>query len=163
MKPQKPIDNLTEIKLARQINKLMDEAFTVPGTNFKFGIDPLLGFVPVAGDGISLVFSGLVVMLAVRKGIDFRTLVKMIGNVVLDFAVGSIPILGNIFDFGYKANRRNMELLEKFHTSGKPPQKAKKMAFLFSVLVFVSLISISVGALAVTLWLFKEVIGFIGG
>ena len=154
--------NIPELQLARNIFKLMDEAFTVPGTKFKFGIDPLIGFIPVAGDGVSLVVSSLVVMLAVRHGVDFSTLLKMIGNVILDFLVGSIPVLGNIFDFGFKANRRNFLLLEKFYQSGKKPQKAKFMAFWLSILVFALLITTAIVALAGALLLVKSFFGFIG-
>lgn len=153
---------LPELHLARSIYKLMDEAFTIPGTNFKFGIDPLLGFVPVAGDGISLVVSGLVVMLAVRQGVNFPTLLKMTGNVILDFLVGSVPILGNIFDFGFKANRRNLSLLEKFYASGKPPQSAKRMAFWMSILVFIVLLTSAMIALTISLWILQQFLTLIG-
>ncbi len=158
-----PAQSLPELHLARTIFRVMDEAFTVPGTNFKFGIDPLLGFLPVAGDAVSLVVSGLVVMLAVRQGVNFSTLLKMTGNVMLDFLVGSIPVLGNIFDFGFKANRRNLSLLEKFYASGKPAHSAGVMAFWLSIGVFLLLLGACVAAMAIGLMVLQSLLSVIGG
>lgn len=95
----------------RQLTRLLDTKFEIPGTKFRFGIDPLLGLLPVIGDGASMLMSLYIILQAKRLGLSRWTLTRMVGNVALDTAVGSIPILGQLFDFAYKANVRNLRLL----------------------------------------------------
>lgn len=97
----------------------MDDAFVIPGTNIRFGLDPIIGLIPFLGDLISFGISGAMVLSMVRHGISGKVLLMMIGNITLDYIISSIPILGDIFDFAFKANQRNLRLLRKHQVQGK--------------------------------------------
>jgi len=97
----------------RTLTKLLDSAFQVPGTRIRFGLDALIGIVPGIGDAIGAVFSVVIVFQAARLGVSKATLARMMGNVALDTIVGEIPLLGDIFDAGWKANTKNLALLEE--------------------------------------------------
>lgn len=90
---------------------LLDNQFRIPGTDARIGWDGIVGLFPVVGDTASFVLSAYIVWEAKRLGVPRWTLLKMIGNIVLDWLVGSIPVLGSIFDFAFKANLRNLQLL----------------------------------------------------
>ncbi len=92
--------------------RLLDSAFRVPGTNRRFGIDGLLGLVPGVGDAAGLVLSSGVILQAVRLGARGATVGRMVLNVGIDAVFGSVPVLGWFFDFAFKANNRNVALLE---------------------------------------------------
>ncbi|MCD2422189.1 DUF4112 domain-containing protein [Niabella pedocola] len=105
------------LKTVRTISRLMDEQFSVGG--FKFGLDPLLNFIPVLGDVSGYLLSvGLIITMA-QHGASGRLVAKMVVNATLDAFIGAIPILGWIFDFIYKANTRNLKLLTEHYTEGK--------------------------------------------
>jgi len=96
----------------RAMTRLLDNAITVPGTRFRFGLDALIGLVPGIGDAAGAVFSSFIVYHAARLGASNATLARMIGNVALDTVVGQVPLLGDLFDAGWKSNTRNLALLE---------------------------------------------------
>jgi len=91
---------------------LLDEAFRIPGTRVRFGIDGLIGLVPAVGDVVAGLLSLVILAAAWVRGIPYVTLVRMGLNVAIGVLVGSIPILGDIFDIFWKANRRNYRLLQ---------------------------------------------------
>jgi Domain of unknown function (DUF4112) len=94
------------------IARMMDDQFRVPGTNLRFGLDFLLGLFPGLGDAVTSVISLLIVHHAWQSGASKLTLARMLGNVGIDFLVGSVPLFGDLFDFAWKANRKNARLLE---------------------------------------------------
>jgi len=96
----------------------LDDSIEIPGTNVRVGLDPLLGLLPVAGDAVSAVFSGYIVLESARLGVPYSTLVRMVANVTIDFAVGSVPVIGDLFDAAWKANVRNVELFEEHVENG---------------------------------------------
>jgi hypothetical protein len=98
----------------RTLVRVMDDAITIPGTNFKFGLDAIVGFFfPGAGDAVTAVSQVALVIAAVRSGAPGVTIARMLLNVALDALAGSVPILGDLFDAGFKANRRNLEIVEQ--------------------------------------------------
>lgn len=97
----------------RTISRWMDTRYRVPGTSFQFGLDPIISLVPVVGDTASLLISLYPILEASRAGVRRRVLVKMLANLGLDWLVGLIPVIGVIPDAWYKANARNLKLLEK--------------------------------------------------
>jgi hypothetical protein len=90
---------------------LMDARFRVPGTRIRFGLDPVIGLLPGIGDALGLALSLYVVVEAIRLGVSKRVLFRMLGNVGLEALVGVVPVLGDVFDIGFKANLRNAALL----------------------------------------------------
>jgi len=107
------------LKWVESIAYLMDNQFQIPGTNMRFGLDPILGLVPFLGDVSTFAVSGALVLTMARHGASRAVVVRMVINIILDLIIGSIPILGAIFDFGYKANARNVRLLREHYEEGK--------------------------------------------
>ena len=92
---------------------LMDAALVVPGTNIRFGADAVIGLIPGAGDLVSAAISSLIVLEARRMGAPGHLVARMVGNIAIDGAVGTVPVLGDIFDVAFRANQRNVRLLRK--------------------------------------------------
>lgn len=109
------------------ISRTMDSKFRLPGTKFTFGLDPLLGLIPFAGDITAFAISGSLVLYMVKYGVSRKVIILMILNVVVDTIIGSIPLLGNIFDFAFKANDRNIKLLKKHYQEGKYQGKGNEI------------------------------------
>jgi hypothetical protein len=128
----------------RAMSRLLDNAFTIPGTRYRFGLDALIGLVPGLGDAVSAVFSGYLVLQASRMGAPRSVVTRMIGNVAIDTIVGWIPLLGDIFDVAWKSNVRNMALLEQ-HV--RQPAAAKAGSWRAIVLVGGVLILLLAGAI----------------
>lgn len=108
-----------EMEIINRITALLDSQFIVPGTRFRFGIDPIIGLIPGAGDALTLLISTVLVTLMAKHGASGRVIVLMLGNIMLDSVIGSIPVIGQIFDFFYRANERNLTLLKEHHYNGK--------------------------------------------
>lgn len=103
----------------RTIAHLLDESIPVPGTSFRVGIDPLIGLLPVSGDLVGAGLSLYLVAEAGRLGVSTLTLVRMLANVSVDLLVGSIPVIGTLFDASWKANKRNLELARNDLSAGQ--------------------------------------------
>lgn len=121
----------------------LDTRYRIPGTNIRFGADFIIGLVPYAGDVVTFGISSVLVLAMARQGASGMVLAKMIGNVLLDASVGTIPILGDLFDLGYKANQRNLKLLQEHYEEGKHKGSAWWVVALV-LLVLLSLIGLSV-------------------
>lgn len=98
---------------ARALTRLLDSAGRVPGTNLRFGLDPLLGLIPGLGDVAGAGLAAYVVILAGRLNAPRAVIVRMLANVAIDTVGGALPVLGDVFDVGWKANSRNLALLER--------------------------------------------------
>ncbi|WP_081727351.1 DUF4112 domain-containing protein [Mesorhizobium sp. L2C067A000] len=92
---------------------LLDARWRIPGTSIRFGLDALVGLVPVLGDAATGIISAYIVLRARNVGAGNGLVARMLGNVLLDTLVGSVPILGSIFDVYFKANNRNIRLLRR--------------------------------------------------
>ncbi len=97
---------------------LMDDCFRVPGTSLRFGLDPLLGLIPGAGDTASAAVAGYMIFRARQLKVPASLLLAMTGNLLADWLIGLVPELGDLFDFGFKAHRRNARLLRR-HLDGQ--------------------------------------------
>jgi Domain of unknown function (DUF4112) len=93
------------------IAAILDDVFRVPGTNIRFGLDFLVGWIPGIGDAISGIASLVIIVAAWRRGAALLTLARMVTNVLLESLVGAIPVVGDAFHVAWKANRRNYRLL----------------------------------------------------
>lgn len=135
--------NKDALKWAERYARLLDAKFRVPGTNFIFGIDPLLGLIPGLGDGASLVFQMLLVVALLRQGSSGELRAKLILNVLVDSAIGSIPVVGQIWDFFFKANERNLRLTQEYLYQGRHQGSGKGIwiaVFVFLILTIVMII-----------------------
>jgi hypothetical protein len=100
-----------------KITYYLDQLFRIPGTNIRFGLDPIIGFLfPVAGDTVSTLMSIYIVLRSIRYGLPKVVIGRMMFNVAVDYLIGSISFIGDFFDFAYKANNKNLKLLERFAT-----------------------------------------------
>ncbi len=130
----------------------------VPGTRFRFGLDPVIGLVPGLGDAVGAAFSALILLAGVRLGAPPVVLLRMVGNIALDALVGAVPVLGDAFDFGFKANRRNLALLERWERAPAAVHRASRLllAAIF-LLVLAVLVGAAVGGYFLVRWLAARV------
>lgn len=132
--------------------RLLDSAVRIPGTSFRVGIDPLLGLLPGAGDVLAAGLSGYIVYAGARLGVPRATLARMVLNVLVDALVGSLPLVGDLFDAGWKANRRNAELLERAHDPDAARRDRWVVAGAVGALVL-GLLAVSAAVLLAVAWL----------
>ena len=118
-----------------------------------FGLDPLLGLIPGLGDVTTPLFSALVLLHAVRWRIPRVILLRMLINAVADLAIGAIPFLGDFIDFGWKANVRNLALLERY---ARPGTQASRGDWIFVLGVIGLLVALAVVPLLFTAWLLSR-------
>lgn len=101
------------LRRARRVATVLDDAVTIPVIDVKIGLDALVGLLPVSGDIAAAVCSLYIVFEAVRSGVPRAVVARMLLNVAVDTVVGSIPVVGDLFDVFWKANRRNVRLFER--------------------------------------------------
>ena len=107
------IQQLKKLRRIRKIAKLLDSALGIPGTKFRIGLDPILGLIPGGGDLVTALISAYMIYLATSFGLEKSEINKMIKNIALETFVGFVPVVGDIFDFYFKANLRNLDILER--------------------------------------------------
>lgn len=110
---------LRRVEALRRWATLLDAAFGIPGTRFRFGLDALIGLVPGAGDAVAGLFSLGILVQAARMGVPRVVVLRMVFNALLDLLVGAIPLVGDLFDIGWKANLRNVNLLDRYVLGGQ--------------------------------------------
>lgn len=113
MKTPLPNQQISKLSKLRRVSKLLDNAIPIPGTKIRFGLDPILGLLPGGGDTVTGAISAYIVVEAARMGVSREILGKMIGNILIDSFAGTVPVVGDLFDLGWKANVKNIELLEE--------------------------------------------------
>jgi hypothetical protein len=111
------------LDLLRRWAVLLDSAFRVPGTNFRFGVDAILGLVPGLGDLSAPVYAVFMLVTGFRMRVPPIVMMRMVVNAGLDMLMGLVPILGDVGDVVWKANLRNMALLERHARPGVPPNR----------------------------------------
>jgi hypothetical protein len=110
--PPPPPETHPALRRARGISRVMDELVRLPGTRIRVGLDPVLGLVPGLGDWVPLAISLDLWVTAARLGAGPAVLLRMLGHIAIDAIVGTVPLLGDLFDLGWKANQRNLAILE---------------------------------------------------
>jgi hypothetical protein len=110
------------------LSHLLDDWFRIPGTSIRFGLDGIVGFIPGIGDAIGGIASCIIIVAAWMRGVSYVTLARMLANWGIEVVLGMVPVLGNLFDIGWKANRRNYALLTG---SLADPQGVKRRSWLF--------------------------------
>ncbi len=138
------------IERLRRYAGLLDDGLRIPVIGIRIGLDPILGLIPGVGDVVGALLSGAIVVESVRQGITRYTLLRMAANIVIDTVVGAVPILGDLFDAGFKSNRRNLELLER-HAAVPPESERADRTFV--LLVGGALLIFCAGVAGGALWL----------
>ncbi|MCX2453454.1 DUF4112 domain-containing protein [Pedobacter sp. PLR] len=141
------IPNTPTIQFVRKLSFLMDEQFRIPGTKYRFGLDPIFNLIPFVGDLTGfLISSGLVLAMA-SKGLTSKIVVLMCINILLDSVFGAIPGIGQVWDFFFKSNTRNMKLMEQYYLEGKHQGSGKS-----TILIAIIAISVIFIILLVAVW-----------
>ena len=122
------IQQLKNLNRIRKIAKLLDTAIGIPGTKIRFGLDPILGLIPGGGDLIAAGISAYSIYLAASFGLEKAEIWKMVKNVAIETTFGAIPIVGDIFDAYFKANIRNLEILEN-HIAKTESTESSQLTF----------------------------------
>jgi nitrate reductase NapE component len=137
---------------------MSDDGLRIPGTNVRMGLDAVLGaLLPGAGDALGGVTAAMLMFVAWQRGAPRQLLLKMLGNASLDIAFGAIPIVGDIFDLGFHANRKNLSLLEGHLEQKSRAQRASRAALvLMLVLLGVLMLVAIAGAIGLIVWAWKK-------
>lgn len=141
------------LKYVEEITRLLDSKFRIPGTNFRYGWEPIISLVPFAGDTLTFVIQSGLLLAMLRHGASGKVAAKMTVNVLVDFLIGSIPIIGTIFDFFFKANQRNLRLLKEHYHEGKHTGSAKNVIVTTLIVLLILLILIIWGVIAIFVWI----------
>lgn len=162
----------TAVKERRQIeleesleslSKYLDSWIKIPVVGWRFGLDALIGLVPNVGDTLTSFASFYILIAGVRYGVPKITLLRMAFNIGLDYLVGTIPFVGDAFDFVWKANKQNIDLIRE-RATGKDQGTTGDYVFVFGIIAF--LIAILIGSIFVSLfilsWFFKEIWNLFG-
>lgn len=145
-----------DLERTRALAALLDAAVRIPGTNIRFGLDPLLGLIPGIGDLVGGGLSAYVMLLAARAGAPKAVLLRMLANVGIDALVGTVPLAGDLFDVAFKANVRNLAL---FHRFMEAPGETRRASMGFIVLLLAAAVAIAVGAV----WIAVMVLRWLAG
>jgi hypothetical protein len=149
------------LREARVLARILDNLVRVPGTRFRVGLDPLLGLLPGVGDWVGWAVGSHLLVTAARLRVPLPTLLRMAGNVLIDAVAGTVPLLGDLFDAAWKANAKNLALLERHAID---PDETRRSSVRALVLVlggtFTLLAATGVGAILFLRWLVGLVSGF---
>jgi uncharacterized protein DUF4112 len=135
------------------IAALLDDIFRIPGTKIRFGLDALIGWVPGVGDAMTGVASFLIVFASWRRGAKGVTLARMIANVLLETAIGAIPVAGDVFHVIWKANRRNYRLLLR---EREQPGASTRRDWTFLAVLLLAVIAAAAIPIAILIWLLRS-------
>ncbi|HET6539586.1 MAG TPA: DUF4112 domain-containing protein [Chryseolinea sp.] len=111
--------SIPELEFIERLAQWLDSRFLIPGTNIRFGIDPMMSLFPIIGDLMTYVVSGMLIYAMYNKGASRKVVIKMILNSTLDAIIGAIPLVGTVFDIFYRANDRNVRLLKEHYFEDK--------------------------------------------
>src|SRR5580693_5181302 len=153
MKGAGPMPNqLTSDEHLDYIAALLDDMFRIPGTQIRFGLDALIGWVPGIGDAMTGIASFLIVFASWRRGAKTVTLVRMISNVLLETAIGAIPVAGDVFHIVWKANRRNYRLLIR---EKEQPGVSTGRDWMFLAIILFTVIAAAGLPLGLLIWILR--------
>jgi hypothetical protein len=132
------------------LSRVLDTWFRVPGTQIRFGLDGIVGFIPGVGDLLGGLASCIIVLAAYFRGVPLITIARMVANLAIEVVVGLVPVLGNLFDIGWRANRRNYHLLEASLAVG---QRDTARDWLFMGLLGLGLLTLAMLPFLLLLWI----------
>jgi hypothetical protein len=137
------------------IASILDDMFRIPGTQIRFGLDFLIGWIPAVGDVAAGMASLIIIVAAWRRGAALVTLARMITNVILESLLGAIPVIGDVFHVLWKANRRNYRLLIR-ERNRAPGQSHAWRDALFLALLLMGALGVVVAPLGLVIWLMRS-------
>jgi hypothetical protein len=132
------------------IAALLDDIFRIPGTQIRFGLDALIGWIPGIGDAMAGIASFLIVFASWRRGAKSITLVRMIANVLLETTIGAIPVAGDVFHVFWKANRRNYRLLMR---EKEQPGANTRRDWMFLAVILFTVVAAVVIPMVTLIWI----------
>ena len=133
--------------------KLMDSQFQIPSTKIRFGLDALMGLVPGVGDFAGFLVSGYMILVLASNGASGFVIARISLNILIDVIIGSIPFIGDIFDFAFKANERNMKLVHEHYKEGRHQGGAWKVVVPVLLILFLLIVGIAWSAYTMVMWL----------
>lgn len=141
---------LNEEKLLRLklLSERLDDSIKIPGTNQKIGIDAIVGIIPILGDFIGIIFSTYIMYSGIKMGVSSKIVKKMATNIAIDFIIGSIPIIGDVFDALWKANKRNVELIEEATIENQENYRLNYLIMASLIILILCLILVFLGSLS---------------
>jgi hypothetical protein len=140
------------VKRLEAVARIMDDAVEIPILGFRVGIDPLLGLLPGAGDVIGATFSGWMVVTAARMGATPATLLRMLLNLGLDAVAGAVPLLGDVFDIAFKANRRNLKIVQEQVIDPESVHRRSRAVVVATVAGTVAAVVLTIGGMVALFW-----------
>jgi uncharacterized protein DUF4112 len=146
--------NQRGLELLRQWARIFDSAFRIPGTRITFGLDPIIGLIPGIGDLSSPIFSLFIIWHAAKLRVPRVVIARMVLNALIDGLVGAIPVVGDLFDFAWKASAWNLALLERHAMPGTP---ARRSDWIFVALCVGVVVAVALIPLAIAVWLLRHV------
>lgn len=144
----RPVDPAS-LDLLRRWAVLLDSAFRVPGTGIRFGLDAILGLVPGLGDLSAPVFAALLIVTGFRMRVPAVVLARIVFNAAIDMLTGLVPILGDLVDIAWKANLRNLALLERHAQPGVPPRRGD---YVFVMVCLALIVFVATAPLMLMMW-----------
>ncbi len=144
----------------RALARVMDSAIRIPGTQFRIGMDALVGMIPGLGDVIGALVSGYIVVESARIGASRGTLMRMLANIGIEALVGAVPALGDLFDAAYRANDRNVRLLEE-HV--EEPGALTRRSRMMIVGIGVGVFAVGAALVAFSVWALITGLRILGG
>jgi hypothetical protein len=135
------------------LSYLLDEQFRLPGTKFRFGLDPIMNIVPVLGDIPGFLISAGLLFAMARKGASNKVVVLMGINILLDTVIGGIPLVGQVFDFFFKSNTRNLKLMREHYLEGKHQGSGKGTIIIAIVVMLIVLTLLVLGMIKLAGWI----------
>ena len=139
---------------SRRIARLLDTLIRIPGTNFRIGLDPIIGLIPGVGDAISAALGSIILADAARRKLPVRLLIRMGGNVLLNAVVGAVPLVGDVFSAWFRSNSRNVAILNAYGRGEKNPPAGPHAKWVLTA--FVLLLVLLAAFCIVAVWLFAR-------
>jgi hypothetical protein len=144
-----------------QLSRWMDGLFRIPGTGWRFGLDAIVGLIPGVGDTATALASFYILAAGVRYRVPKVTLLRMGLNIGLDYVFGSVPVVGDLFDFAWKSNQKNVELLRQRATvSAAEAKKGRTSDWIFVGVIILILVALLVGSVVLSLYLLSLIINY---
>ncbi|NET47934.1 MAG: DUF4112 domain-containing protein [Merismopedia sp. SIO2A8] len=148
----------SKLQRVQSLSRLLDNAIAIPGTDYAIGLDPIIGLLPGGGDLFTGLLSVYIVLEGFRLGASMPTLTRMATNIVFDLLAGTVPIVGDLFDVAWKANSRNVAILEAHLRSPTPRRQADR---LFFVALITGLLLLILSLAAASLLIFNFIVSLL--